>query len=443
MAARFSKTASNGSIPTRKTRPSGNGFSSTPRPISTCSRNIPRPRHGWRLAKTSCSCSTTPFMKSPNKTTKKTVTFLTLAIAIGSSQIVNAKTQTGETKPRIEVCFVLDTTGSMGGLIEGAKQKIWSIANEMISAKPTPELKLGLIGYRDRGDEYVVKSFRLTDDIDSIYGHLRDFKAEGGGDEPESVNEALAEAIEKMPWSQDRKVLKIIFLVGDAPPHLDYADGPKYPELCRIAAKKDLIINTVQCGNIAETTPISKEIAELSEGSYAAIAQSGGVAIIATPMDDELARLNKKIGATLIPYGDAALQREVAAKQAFAESAPASAAADRLSYNARTGKAVQGRGELLDALANNKIKLDSIDRKDLPQEFQKLTKQEMEARIAKTRIERGSLQKEVQDLAKKRDAYIQAENKRLAEAGKGDGFDEKVAETIHQQAERKGINYTP
>jgi len=374
---------------------------------------------------------------------KRTVIFLTLAIAIGWSQILNAKTQTGETKPRIEVCFVLDTTGSMGGLIEGAKQKIWSIANEMISAKPTPELKLGLIGYRDRGDEYVVKSFQLTDDIDSIYGHLRDFKAEGGGDEPESVNEALAEAIEKMPWSQDRKVLKIIFLVGDAPPHLDYADGPKYPELCRIAAKKDLIINTVQCGNIAETTPIWKEIAKLSEGSYAAIVQSGGVAVIATPMDDELARLNKKIGATLIPYGDAALQREVAAKQAFAESAPASATADRLSYNAKTGKAVQGRGELLDALANNKIKLDAIDRKDLPQEFQKLTKQEMEARIAKTRTERDSLQKEVQDLAKKRDAYIQAENKRLAEAGKGDGFDDKVAETIHQQAERKGISYAP
>ncbi len=79
----------------------------------------------------------------------------------------------------------------------------------------------------------------------------------------------------------------------------------------------------------------------------------------------------------------------------------------------------------------------------MPQEFQKLTKQEMEARIAKTRTERDSLQKEVQDLAKKREVYIQAENKRLAETGKGDGFDEKVAETIHQQAERKGINYTP
>ena len=58
-------------------------------------------------------------------------------------------------KPKIDVCFVLDTTGSMSGLIEGAKQKIWSIANEITSARPTPDIRIGLIGYRDRGDEYV------------------------------------------------------------------------------------------------------------------------------------------------------------------------------------------------------------------------------------------------------------------------------------------------
>jgi len=108
-----------------------------------------------------------------------------------------------------------------GGLIEGAKQKIWSIANEMISAQPTPELKLGLIGYRDRGDEYVVKSFSLTDDIDASTD-ICEVPSRWRCDAPESVNEALAEAIHKMPWSSDSKVLKIIFLVGDAPPHMDY-----------------------------------------------------------------------------------------------------------------------------------------------------------------------------------------------------------------------------
>jgi Mg-chelatase subunit ChlD len=346
-----------------------------------------------------------------------------------------------QSKPRIEVCFVLDTTGSMGGLIEGAKQKIWSIANEMISARPIPELKLGLIGYRDRGDEYVVKSFSLTDDIDAIYGRLREFQAGGGGDAPESVNEALAEAIHKMPWSNDREVLKIIFLVGDAPPHMDYPNGPKYPDLCREAAKKDLIINTIQCGEMAETKPIWQEIAKLSEGSYVGISQSGNVAVISTPMDKELSRLNERIGATLIPYGDSTVQAEVHAKYAAAKSAPVAAMADRLTYNSKTGRAMQGRGELVDALNDNKLKLEDIDQKQLPAELQKLDRSELQNRITKTREERADLQKQIVELSKKREAYIQSESKRLAVEGKGDAFDHKVTETLHAQAAKKGIGY--
>ena len=390
-------------------------------------------------------------MKSLNNNPMKTLItrsigilpiILSASAMLGFWQPLFAKTApTSQSKPRIEVCFVLDTTGSMGGLIEGAKQKIWSIANEMISAQPTPELKLGLIGYRDRGDEYVVKSFSLTDDIDAIYGHLREFQAGGGGDTPESVNEALAEAIHKMPWSSDNKVLKIIFLVGDAPPHMDYPNGPKYPDLCREAAKKDLIINTIQCGEMAETKPIWQEIAKLSEGSYVGISQSGNVAVISTPMDKELSRLNERIGATLIPYGDSKLQAEVHAKYAMAASAPVAAMADRLSYNSKTGKAVQGRGELVDALNDKTLKLDEIDQKQLPAELQKLDRSELQKRIAKARDERADLQKQIVEVSKKREAYIQSENKRLAAEGKGDAFDQKVTETLHAQAAKKGISY--
>jgi Mg-chelatase subunit ChlD len=390
-------------------------------------------------------------MKSLNDNPMKTLTthrigigpiILSAAAMLGLFQPLFAKTApTAQSKPRIEVCFVLDTTGSMGGLIEGAKQKIWSIANEMISAQPTPELKLGLIGYRDRGDEYVVKSFSLTDDIDAIYGHLREFQAGGGGDTPESVNEALAEAIHKMPWSSDNKVLKIIFLVGDAPPHMDYPNSPKYPDLCREAAKKDLIINTIQCGEMAETKPVWQEIAKLSEGSYVGISQSGNVAVISTPMDKELSRLNERIGATLIPYGDSKLQAEVHAKFAVAMSAPVSAMADRLTYNSKTGRAMQGRGELVDELNDKTLKLEEIDQKQLPAALQKLDRDELQKRIAKARDERADLQKQIVELSKKRESYIQTENKRLAAEGKGDAFDQKVTETLHAQAAKKGISY--
>ena len=155
----------------------------------------------------------------------KKIIFTALALAIVLTPAFaddKKETKKAEQKPRIEVCFVLDTTGSMGGLIAGAKDKIWSMANEMISAKPTPEIRIGLIGYRDKTDAYVTKVYPLSNDIDDIYAKLMAFKAQGGGDTPESVNQALSEGITKMKWSKSKKVLKVIFLVGDAPPHMDY-----------------------------------------------------------------------------------------------------------------------------------------------------------------------------------------------------------------------------
>ena len=92
---------------------------------------------------------------------KKTIlTALSLAIMLApafAEDKKEAKQAAKKQKPMIEVCFVLDTTGSMGGLIAGAKDKIWSMANEMISANPTPEIRIGLIGYRDKTDAYVTK----------------------------------------------------------------------------------------------------------------------------------------------------------------------------------------------------------------------------------------------------------------------------------------------
>ena len=115
--------------------------------------------------------------------------------------------------------------------------------------------------------------------------------------------------------------------------------------------------------------------------------------------------------------------------------------ADRLTYNSKTGKVVQGRGELVDALNDKTVKLEEIDQEQLPAELQKLDRSEVQKRIAKVRDERADLQKQIVELSKKREAYIQSENKRLAAEGKGDAFDEKVTETLHAQAAKKGISY--
>ncbi len=344
-------------------------------------------------------------------------------------------------KPRIQVCFVLDTTGSMSGLIEGAKEKIWSIANEMIAAKPTPDLELALVGYRDRGDEYITKVTDLTADIDAIHARLMEFGANGGGDGPESVNQALHEAVTKVSWSDDRDVLKIVFLVGDAPPHMDYGNDMLYPEVCQAAMKRDLVINAVQCGQQDDTARIWKEIAKLGEGKYIALMQTGGMVHVDAPQDGEIAVLNRSIGETLIGFGRAADRRAVVAKQAASEAAPASSAADRLTYNAATGRVVQGEGELIDAIARDEVKLADVKTEELPEELRSLTPEAREAAVEAKRAKRKELQSKLDTLLAARNAHIVTERKRLAEEGKGDTFDAEVATTVREQAARKGITY--
>ena len=351
--------------------------------------------------------------------------------------------------PLVEVCFVLDTTGSMKSLIQGAKDKIWSIANELVAAKPTPVIKFGLVAYRDRNDDYVTKVYDLTDDIDAIYQPLMAFQANGGGDTPESVNQALHDAVAKMSWSKGRRVLKLVFLVGDAPPHMDYADDMKYPKVCQMAMKKSLIINTIQCGNMTETTKIWNDIARKSEGQFTAILQSGGTVAIKTPFDKEIADVNRQLNMTIVGYGDAAVQSAVRTKVAANAASKSEAVADRADFyralrsggGGSGGKVLGGADDLVEQLIQKKIKLKDIDASKLPADLKKLTREQQVA-VIKTRIEkRQELQEKIDTLLKQRGKFVVKEKARQAKEGKVESFDLKVKEIIKSQGARIGIDF--
>ncbi len=99
----------------------------------------------------------------------------------------------------------------MGGMIEAAKEKIWSIASSMASEQSAPEIRMGLVAYRDRGDSYVTQVLDLSGDLDSMYAALMDFQAAGGGDGPESVNQALDDAVTKIPGAMIKRHTKSSF----------------------------------------------------------------------------------------------------------------------------------------------------------------------------------------------------------------------------------------
>src|SRR5215210_5516836 len=127
--------------------------------------------------------------------------------------------------------FVLDTTGSMGGLIDGAKQRIWGIVNEVMQTPAKPNVRVGLVAYRDNGDQYVTQVLPLTNDLDKVYTTLMEYRADGGGDGPENVRRGLADGVRKAGWSKSgATTAQIVFLVGDAPPHDDYAQEPRSEE---------------------------------------------------------------------------------------------------------------------------------------------------------------------------------------------------------------------
>ncbi len=343
-----------------------------------------------------------------------------------------------EPKPQVEVVFCLDTTGSMGGLIDAAKQKIWTIANQIASGKPTPRLKIGLVAYRDRGDQYITRIFDLTDDLDAVYGHLMEFRAEGGGDGPESVNQALAESVAKINWSADKKTLKIIFLVGDAPPHMDYTNDVHYPETCKRAVEKRIIINTVQCGNDRQTQDVWEQICRLAEGRYVQIGANGGAVVtVSTPYDGELAKINSELAGSTLTYGRS---RRVAKEKAEAAMAlPAPAAAERVGFAAKMGRI--SSDDLLDDLKAGAVKLQDVSKDTLPEQLKGLSPEQQRTYLAKLDQRRQTLMKQAGQLDQKRSDFI---TKKLAETSKNttrDSFDGQVLHILQDQAKRASIDY--
>jgi hypothetical protein len=154
----------------------------------------------------------------------------------------------------------------MGGLLEGAKQRIWGIVNEVMQSASHPSVRVGLVAYRDRGDEYVSRVLPVTADLDQVYSTLMSYRAEGGGDGPENVRRALADGVRSAGWSpRTQGIAQIIFLVGDAPLHDDYQDEPSTAATTAEAVKAGMIVNTIQCGNTPGTQTVWQAIAQHGE----------------------------------------------------------------------------------------------------------------------------------------------------------------------------------
>lgn len=347
----------------------------------------------------------------------------------------------------LEMVFVLDTTGSMGGLIDGAKQRIWGVINEVMQTPAHPSVRVGLVAYRDHGDQYVTQILPVTNDLDKVYTTLMDFRADGGGDGPEDVRQALSDGVLKAGWSKpSADIAQVVFLVGDAPPHDDYAQEPDTLVTTAHAVNAGMTVNTIQCGADDVTRQTWQTIAQRGEGRFFAIPQDGGVATITSPYDAKLSELGTKLGSTYLAYGGGAgpagttYRAEAAARQSVAEDkvaagAPVTAQADR-AYNKALNRDAYV-GDLLQSVENGTVKLEEVKSEDLPDELQKMKPEERKKEVERRLTERKKMREEIVSLSKQRDEYITAERKKSS--GGQSGFDSAVASALKEQMARKGI----
>jgi Mg-chelatase subunit ChlD len=347
-------------------------------------------------------------------------------------------------RPKVDVVFVLDTTGSMGGLIQTAKEKIWSIATTMASAQPTPDIRIGLVAYRDRGDAYVTKVVDLSSDLDSVYATLMDFEANGGGDTPESVNEALRDAVNEVSWSEQEQAYRVIFLVGDAPPHMDYNEV-RYPDIVAAAQDKGIVVNTIQCGEIASAVEPWTQIASLGRGSFFQVEQAGGAVAYATPFDEEIAELSAALDDTRLYYGTPEEKEKMSGKLAATDKLTAGASvasrARRGIFNASTGGTANllGENELVAAVASGEIKLDELDEEALPEPLKPMAPEAQKAYVADLAGKRADLQRQIRALSEDRDGYLA---KKVEEAGgRKDSLDQQLYDAVREQAAEAGLEY--
>jgi Mg-chelatase subunit ChlD len=346
---------------------------------------------------------------------------------------------------KVEVVFVLDTTGSMEGLIAAAKEKIWSIATTLSQTNSAPEIRMGLVAYRDRGDAYVTQVVDLNKDLDSMYATLMQFAAGGGGDGPESVNQALDDAVTKISWSQDPNSYRVIFLVGDAPPHMDYQGDRKYPDIVAAAVQKGIVVNTIQCGSSSETVGPWTQIAALGHGKYFTVDQAGSAVAIATPFDERIATLAAQLDDTRLSYGTveeiAVSAAKTAAISEYRMAASPAAQARRGVFNASESGAgnLLSDKDLVRDVESGRVDLATVPEGELPPSLVGKSNEEQVAAIKETAAKREKLQQEIAELARERDTFIE---KKLDESGGAkNSLDQKIYDAVREQAADVGLRY--
>ncbi len=360
--------------------------------------------------------------------------FLLVAAVLFSAQMLSAQR-------KIQVALLLDTSNSMDGLIDQAKSQLWSIVNEMATARADgkiPDMQIALYEYgNDRlsaEGNYIRQVVPLTTDLDKISEELFALRTNGG---LEYCGAVIAKSLQDLSWSSSNRDLKLIYIAGNEPFNQGKVD---YKGACAAAIKKGIVVNTIFCGDYQEgVRTFWKDGADLADGKYFNIDANRATVFIETPYDKQINELNNKLNETYIAYGATGATKKAnqsAQDMNAAGYSPAAAAERTVSKSSAAYRAEEW--DLVDAVKNEKVKPTEVKAEDLPAEFRGKSAAEIKVLVDKKAEERARIQKEIQALNIKRQEYIKTKTK---ESGQTNSLNTAMTKAMRERAVQLGFTF--
>jgi len=342
-------------------------------------------------------------------------------------------------KQYVKIALLLDTSNSMDGLINQAKAQLWDIVNEFTYAKcgnhSRPELQISLFEYGNDNlsprEGYIRQVLGFSKDLDEISEKLFSLTTNGG---EEYCGEVIDTSLKRLDWGKNQDDLKLIFIAGNEPftqGKLDYRDAVLQ------AKEQDVVVNTIFCGNYEQGISTNwKDGAIRTGGDYMAIDHNKEIVHIATPYDDIIIKLNKRLNGTYIAYGSLGaakmVAQEVQDSNAY-EMEEAVAVKRAVSKSSRMYQ--NSTWDLVDAAEDDEEVYEKLKEEQLPKELKGKSQGEIKKYVQEKKMERSKIQKEIQELNSKREEYI-AKNQ-SAQTGE---LENALVKAIKKQAAKK--NYT-
>lgn len=343
---------------------------------------------------------------------------------------------------KIQVALLLDTSNSMDGLIDQAKSRLWNIVNTLTTLKyngKAPEIEIALYEYGNDGirdENYIRQVTPLTQDLDLVSEKLFALRTNGGS---EYCGAVIRDASANLNWDGNEKSMKLIYIAGN-----EAFDQGKinYKDVVSKAKAKNIYTNTIFCGSREEgIQTFWQNGASLGGGKYFNIDSDRKVLYIETPYDIRISECNAKLNDTYIYYGNHGSEYRLKqiTQDKNAEAQSASNLVERTVAKSKKNAYKNDHWDLVDKAEKDAGFIANVKESELPAELKGKSKEEIQKTIAAKSAARDKIQKEIEELSKKRQTYIDSEIKKRG-TDDSDDLGKAIESSIVELAKKNGYS---